>query len=157
VFGTNVRAFQADWAQCDRIANYLATALTFDRPDPFLYANLLSTILNEALETIHWRHAGDGELRCSVHAEGGQMLVLFDFPADAGQCTFYARIGARIRAGEGSAAHAQALASDAPDTGGLGLYALVADYGCTIGVEEDGRAVRLALRVDLDAQLQELG
>jgi hypothetical protein len=43
-------AFDANWANCDRVASYLDRAVRHNRRDHLLHYNLLSSALNEILE-----------------------------------------------------------------------------------------------------------
>ena len=43
--------FAADWRHCDLLSNYVSHVVSFDKPDPFVFSNLLSTVINEILES----------------------------------------------------------------------------------------------------------
>ena len=53
--------FASEWLHCDRISSYLARMVSHNRTDSLLYANLLSSALNELLfdQLIDGMHQGN--------------------------------------------------------------------------------------------------
>src|SRR3954470_15854564 len=82
-------AFAGDWRHCDLVANYLAQLVAHDRPDSFLYANLLSTVLNELLESVFARRQRAGAVTCTLLREGRGDRIELLIPVDAAARAFY--------------------------------------------------------------------
>lgn len=145
-------AFAADWRHCDQVANYLAQLVAHDRPDSFLYANLLSTVLNELLESVFARHHRHGSVQCTLLREGKQDRIELVIPVDAAARAFYEETATAAQAASVAEVYTRTwLGKDAPPDL-LGLLELAADYGARLSVEETGSAdeIRLVLLVTLE-------
>jgi hypothetical protein len=148
----DLAAFAADWNHCDQIANYLAQLVSHDRPDTFLYANLLSTVLNELLEVVYARHQPAGAVKCTLRRTGPTDHLEFRIPVDQEARGFYLR---SVHAAESPAVAERytraLLGSDAPDRA-LGFLELAADYGARFSIEEVAgeTEIRLTVQVTLE-------
>jgi hypothetical protein len=144
-------AFAADWRHCDQVANYLAQLVAHDRPDSFLYANLLSTVLNELLESVFARHRRPGSVRCTLLREGRNDRVELVVPVDASARAFYEETVAAAQSAGVAETYTRTLLGKEAPADLLGLLELAADYGARLSVEETGSAeeIRLVLQVTL--------
>src|SRR3954466_6054741 len=122
-------AFARDWRHCDQIANYLAQLVAHDRPDSFLYANLLSTVLNELLESVFARHERHGAVQCTLLREGRHDRVELVIPVEAGARSFYEETVAAAQAAGVSEVYTRTLLGGEAPADLLGLLELAADYG----------------------------
>ena len=145
-------AFARDWSHCDQIANYLGQLVAHDRPDSFLYANLLSTVLNELFEAVFARHHAHGAVRCTLARNGRHDRVELLIPADAAVRAFYKESVAAAQAGDVAEAYTRALLGKESPAGLLGMLELAADYGAQLSVEESasGEEIHFILQVTLE-------
>src|SRR3954470_11729129 len=88
----------AVWGHCDQIQNYLAQLASHDRTDTFLYANLLSTVLNELLEVVFSRHQPPGMVNCRLLRRDRTDRVELTLSVDAAGRDFYERSVAAAQA-----------------------------------------------------------
>jgi hypothetical protein len=145
----DLAAFAADWNHCDQVANYLAQLVSHDRPDTFLYANLLSTVLNELLEVIHARHQPPGAVKCSLRRSGRTDHLEFRIPVDPEARGFYLRSVSAAESPAVAERYARALlGSETPDRA-LGFLELAADYGAQFSIEELAGDAEIRLRVQV--------
>ena len=93
--------FSSEWVHCDKISSYVARMVSHDRADSLLYANLLSSALNELLETVFANHGPEGDFSCRIRRQGAADVAR---PVDA----------LRKRAREGAGAGAGAGDGDDP-------------------------------------------
>ena len=77
-----IQDFSSDWLHCDRISSYVARMVSHNRSDSLLYANLLSSALNELLETVFANHGPDGEFSCRVRRRGASDVIELNLPCD---------------------------------------------------------------------------
>lgn len=144
-------AFAGDWRHCDQVANYLAQLVAHDRPDSFLYANLLSTVLNELLESVFVRQRRQGVVQCTLLREGKGDRIEIVIPVEAGGCAFYEETVAAVQSADVSGVYTRTLLGKEAPADLLGLLELAADYGARLALEETGAAdeIRLVLQVSL--------
>src|ERR1700712_2552734 len=117
-------AFAGDWRHCDLVANYLAQLVAHDRPDSFLYANLLSTVLNELLESAFARQRRQGAVQCTLLREGKCDRVGLVVPVEAGARSFYAETVAAAQAADVSGVYTRTLLGKEAPADLLGLLEL---------------------------------
>ncbi|WP_426233019.1 ubiquinone biosynthesis methyltransferase UbiE [Pararhizobium sp. DWP3-4] len=75
--------FSSDWANCDRLSDYVAAMISRDQSDPVRYANVLSSAVNELLEYSFRIGTGGGRLLCEVSRIGEIDRVALSFPVEA--------------------------------------------------------------------------
>jgi hypothetical protein len=144
-------AFAADWRHCDQVANYVARTVSLDRPDPFLHANLLSTVLNEALEIVFNQHGPEGSFRCAVHRAGRADRIELVIPAGAAERAFYRDGVTAARAHNVAEVYTRSLLADATPPRSIGLLELAVDYAAEIALDESpADGVRLLIDVTLE-------
>lgn len=145
-------AFAADWRHCDQIANYVARLMSFDRADPFLYSNLLSTVLNELVEIVFFRHQSQGRLRCRFTRDGAVDRIEFEIPVETYHRDFYERAVTHAQSAMVGELYTRSLLGELPPDRGIGFLELAADYGAQIWMEmlPEGRSLRLVIDVRLD-------
>ena len=153
--------FLADWRRCDQLSNYLAESLSLVKADPFAFASLLSTIINEVLETIHFHNGGQGCLELQLFEEADTATVLrAEFAADPASRALYQRVvdtlGRQDAAGLYERLLFQAESVDARD---ICLYEIAADYGARLSVGEGNQpgSIRLEVRLGLNEWLRTRG
>lgn len=145
-------AFAADWRHCDQVANYLARSVSLDRADPFLHANLLSTVLNEALEVVFYQHAAGGTFRCAMHRAGAADRIEMLVPAGQAERAFYRDGVAVARAQNVTEIYTRSLLADAAPARSIGLLELAADYGAEISLDENADPERLRLVIEVSLE-----
>jgi len=142
-------AFAADWKHCDQVANYLARLASFDRPDTFLYSNLLSTVLNELLEVAFFHHQPPGTVRCTLLRHGAMDRIELTIPVDEASRGFYKRGVADAQSNRVAELYASSLLGDRPLDRSIGFLELAADYGARISLNGEDRDNAVTLSVDL--------
>ena len=150
--------FLADWRRCDQLSNYLADSLSLTKDDPFAFSSLLSTIINEVLETIFCHNAGRGSLTLQLREEEDTTTVLrAEFAVDVAARSMYERVVASLEAEDPSGLYErllfQAASSEARD---ICLYEIAADYGARLAVNAGSQAgsICLDVRVGLNEWLK---
>ena len=84
-----IEHFSSEWIHCDRISSYVARMVSHNRADSLLYANLLSSALNELLETVFAHHGPNGQLSCRVKRAGASDIIELSLPCDDKALKFY--------------------------------------------------------------------
>ncbi len=153
--------FLADWRRCDQVSNYLAESLSLAKADPFAFSSMLSTIINEVLETIFCHNAGEGPLTLELYEEDDTATVLrAEFAVDDQARAMYERIRDTLASQDPVGVYEQLLfqvsSADARD---ICLYEIAADYGARLTVEPGRQAGTLCLvvRVGLNEWLKNRG
>lgn len=144
--------FAADWRHCDRIANYLAGLASFDRADSFLYANLLSTVLNELFEIIFGQHTASGRVVCGILRSGNVDRIELQIPVSEAEREFYRRSVAAAQAPEVGEVYQKSLLGDGTSDCAVGFLELAADYGAKIHIEERTGSGLLHLVVEVSLE-----
>lgn len=148
----SLESFVADWSHCDHLANYAANALSHGKPDAFLHANLLSTIINEILETIYWNNSHQGVLHLRFHEDEKTTSMFADIPVDADASKFFREsIDLIQNTQDAREAFRHSLWSESLPAGLLGLLEIVADYETKLDLVEcaDTDVLCLRLRMNL--------
>jgi hypothetical protein len=146
-------AFAADWKHCDQVANYLARIASFDRPDTFLYSNLLSTVLNELLEVAFFNHQPTGTLKCSLLRQGATDRIELNIPVNAEIRGFYERGVSDAQSNRVTELYASSLRGDRPLDRSIGFLELAANYGAQISL--NGTATENLITLSVDVRLDE--
>ena len=150
----DVGVFASDWAYCDRLSSYLARMVSHNRTDSLLYSNLLSSALNELLETAYRTHGQSGRFACSILRKGNKDRVELVIPNDRAGQDFYRTAVSRIEQGDLAERYREALFRDGPIDPTIGLMELVVDYNARLSIEPtDGSAVRLTAELTLEDQV----
>lgn len=142
----------SNWAHCDQLANYLARLAAFDRADSFLYANLLSTVLNELLEIIFVQHTPPGQIVCSLWRDGTFDRIELEIPADGTARDFYLSGVAKAQAPEVDETYTHLLLGDGQTDRIVGFLELAADYDARISLEPFAQTNTLRLVVDVELE-----
>ena len=146
-----IEDFASEWLHCDRISSYVARMVSHNRTDPLLYANLLSSALNELLETAFAHHGPTGDFSCRVSRAGGADVIELDLPCDEMALSFYNAAATRLKAPDLVAAYHAALFSSGSADPHLGLLEVAVDYRARISIlPEKGNRLKLAAEVALE-------
>lgn len=146
-----IEAFASEWLHCDRISSYFARMVSHNRSDSLLYANLLSSALNELLETAFAHHGPEGDFSCRVCRAGEADLIELDLPCDEQTLTFYNEAAQRLRRPDVADLYRDALFSPGAADPHLGLLEVAVDYKARISiVPESGNRLRLAAEMALE-------
>ena len=146
-----IEAFASEWLHCDRISSYLARMVSHNRADSLLYANLLSSALNELLETAFAHHGPQGDFACRVSRAGDADVIELELPCDEQTLSFYNEAAKRLTAGDLAAAYHAALFSAGEADPHLGLLEVAVDYQARISITpEGGNRLRLAAEMALE-------
>ena len=146
-----IEAFASEWLHCDRISSYLARMVSHNRADPLLYSNLLSSALNELLETAFAHHGPEGEFSCRVSRAGGADVIELDLPCDEETLSFYSEAAQRLQHPDLAEIYHTALFSSGNADPHLGLLEVAVDYRALISiVPEKGNRLKLAAEMALD-------
>lgn len=147
----DVGAFAADWAYCDRLSSYVAKMVSHNRTDSLLYSNLLSSALNELLETAHRAHGASGNFVCSILRSGNKDRVELVIPNDLGGLDFYRTAVSRLSQENLGETYRTVLFQEGPIDPTIGLMELAVDYNARLNIEPmDDGAVRLTAELTLE-------
>ena len=145
-----VDEFAADWQHCDQLANYLSRAVSFDKPDSFVFANLLSTVLNEILETMYREHSG-GALGLDLHQAGTDTVIVARIPVADGSRSFYENTLSALKSGDAGERYRNEMMKDEELSHAIGFYELAADYDASVTVSSvTDSEMSVTVRVNLD-------
>jgi hypothetical protein len=143
--------FASEWLHCDRISSYLARMVSHNRTDSLLYANLLSSALNELLETAFAHHGSGGDFSCSIRRAGNADVIELDLPCDAQALAFYREAAQRLQRQDLADVYHSALFSPGGADPHLGLLEVAVDYRARISiVPEKGNRLKLAAEMALE-------
>jgi hypothetical protein len=142
-------SFAADWNHCDQIANYLAQLVSHDRRDSFLYANLLSTVLNELLEVVYAQHNPTGALKCTLAREGQSDRIALTIPVHDDARAFYERSVSATQSEAVAESYTRTLLGEAPPDRALGFLELAANYGARLSINQNAASSEIHLTVEV--------
>jgi hypothetical protein len=142
-------AFAADWKHCDQVANYLARLASFARTDTFLYANLLSTVLNELLEIVYRRHKPEGSVTCRLSRGGPVDRIEIEVPVSDSDASFYHLGVADSQSANARELYTKSLLGELSPDRSIGLLELATDYGARIWLDATDSMDRVRLTVDV--------
>ena len=145
-----MEAFSSEWLHCDRISSYVARMVSHNRADSLLYANLLSSALNELLETVFNNHGPDGEFSCRVLRDGATDVIELTLPCDAKTGQFYAEAASRLAKGNVAETYRAALFSAGAPDRHLGLLEIASDYRARISIAPAGDQLKLSAEMALE-------
>jgi hypothetical protein len=146
-----IDAFSSAWVHCDRISSYVARMVSHNRADPLLYANLLSSALNELLEIAFAHHGPDGDISCRVSRSGASDIIELSLPCDDAALGFYTGAAEQLKRADLAEAYQSALFSPGAGDPHLGLLEIAVDYKARISIlPEGGNRVRVAATVELE-------
>jgi len=146
-----IEAFASEWLHCDRISSYLARMVSHNRADSLLYANLLSSALNELLETAFAHHGPEGDFCCRVSRAGAADVIELDLPCDARALSYYTDAAQRLQRPDLADVYHSALFAPGEADPHLGLLEVAVDYRARISiVPEKGNRLRLAAEMALE-------
>lgn len=150
--------FLADWRRCDQVSNYLAESLSLAKSDPFAFSSMLSTIINEVLETIFYHNAGQGALTLQLFDDAeGETLLRAEFAANEEVRSLYRGMVTTLEQQDPVGLYEKMLMQvSAADTRDVCLYEIAADYGARVAVEDGdgGGSLCLSVRVALNEWLK---
>ena len=146
-----IEAFASEWLHCDRISSYLARMVSHNRTDSLLYANLLSSALNELLETAFAHHGPQGEFSCRVSRSGNADVIELELPCDEAALSFYSEASQRLKRPDVADLYQSALFAPGGVDPHLGLLEVAVDYRARISiVTDDGNRLKLAAEMALE-------
>jgi hypothetical protein len=146
-----IEAFASEWLHCDRMSSYLARMVSHNRTDSLLHANLLSSALNELLETAFAHHGPEGDFTCRVSRAGEADVIELDLPCDEKTLSFYSAAARRLTEPDLAETYYAALFSTGEADPYLGLLEVAVDYRARISiVPENGNRLKLAAEMALE-------
>ena len=146
-----IEAFASEWLHCDRISSYLARMVSHNRTDSLLYANLLSSALNELLETAFAHHGPGGAFSCRVSRAGDADVIELELPCDESAMTYYNAAAERLQRPDVADVYHSALFAPGSTDPHLGLLEVAVDYRARISiVPEAGNRLKLAAEMALE-------
>ncbi|MGD9971966.1 MAG: hypothetical protein AB7S77_02775 [Desulfatirhabdiaceae bacterium] len=143
--------FVADWRRCDQFSNFLAESFSLAKADPFAFSNMLSTIINEVLETIFYHNAGRGSLTLQLTEEDMATVFRAEFAVDSATRSMYEDIVSTLANQDPVRLYEQLLFHvSSADTRNICLYEIAADYGVRLAVENGSQKGLICLVVHMD-------
>ena len=143
--------FSSEWLHCDRISTYVARMVSHSRTDSLLYANLLSSTLNELLETVFSYHGSGGEFICRIKRSGANDVIELTLPCDDTALRFYMDAAKVLERDDLTDVYHEALFSPGKQDPCLGLLEVAVDYRARISIVPDnGNRLKLAAEMALE-------
>lgn len=130
--GMGIDGFSSEWAYCDRLSSYMAKMVSHNRTDSLLYSNLLSSALNELLETVFRQHRAGGEFMCSIWRNGPYDRIELTIPSDETIDEFYQEVVSRLAQPDIGEQYHNALFREGPLGADIGLMELAVDYAASL-------------------------
>jgi hypothetical protein len=146
----SVSGFARQWAHCHLLANYLGRYASSNEGDPERHATMLSTFVNELLETIYRNHSGEGQIELVFRKKIRRVILQATVPVRESQRVFY-RMAVQLVCQPDLKRWFRARLEDPGEgeDGMLGLLELVAVYGCTATLTEPPDSNRITLALHL--------
>jgi hypothetical protein len=142
--------FSSEWTHCDRISTYVARIVSHNRSDSLLYANLLSSALNELLETVFANHGPDGDFSCRVKRSGTKDVIELTLPCDDTTRRFYETAATRLGRRDVADLYRTALLAQGEQDPHLGLLEVAVDYQAKISIAPAGGRLTLSAELTLE-------
>lgn len=142
--------FSSEWVHCDRISSYVARMVSHNRTDSLLYANLLSSALNELLETVFSNHGSGGDFICRIRRSGDKDVIELTLPCDETALRFYTDAAGLLERDDLAEVYRTALFSAGRQDPRLGLLELAVDYQAKISIAPAGRQLTLSAEMMLE-------
>lgn len=150
----DISVFASDWAYCDRLSTYVARMVSHNRADSLLYSNLLSSALNELLETVYRNHGAAGEFSCTVLRAADRDRIELKIPGESSEMAFYRQAIDRLSSPDVADDYRAALFSDGEIDPSIGLMELAVDYNAKLLIEAADAAVHLTAELILEDTVQ---
>lgn len=145
-----IEDFSSEWLHCDRLSSYVARMVSHNRADSLLYANLLSSALNELLETVFSNHGPEGEFSCRVKRYGPKDVIELTLPCDDDTLRFYTDAEGLLRRGDVAEIYQSALFSPGAQDPRLGLLEVAVDYQAKISISPAGDRLTLSAEMMIE-------
>jgi len=145
-----IEDFSSEWLHCDRISSYVARMVSHDRADSLLYANLLSSALNELLETVFSNHGPQGEFSCRVRRSGTKDVIELTLPCDETTLGFYTGVAGVLQRQDIAEIYQSALFQPGGQDPRLGLLEVAVDYQGKISVAPAGDRLTLSAEMMIE-------
>jgi hypothetical protein len=148
-----IEDFSSEWQHCDRISSYFAGMVSHNRADSLLYANLLSSALNELLETVFLNHGPEGQFICRLRRSGPKDIIEFTLPCDDQTLQFYTAATSLLQRSDVAEVYQSALFSAGEQDPRLGLLEVAVDYHAKISIEPTGDRLTLSAEMMFEGSL----
>jgi hypothetical protein len=148
-----IKDFSSDWLHCDRISSYFAEMVAHNRADSLLYANLLSSALNELLETVFSNHGPDGQFNICIKRSGSRDVIELTLPCDDPTLQFYTAATTLLQRGDVKDVYQSALFSSGEQDSRLGLLEVAVDYQAKISIKPKGDRLTLLAEIMIEGSL----
>jgi hypothetical protein len=149
----DVADFSSEWLHCDRISSYFATMASNNRADSLLYANLLSSAVNELLETVFCNHGPAGKFSIRVRRSGPQDVIELTLPCDDPTLQFYTDATSLLKRDDVAEVYRSALFSAGEQDPRLGLLELAVDYQAKISITPAGERLTLSAEMMIEGSV----
>jgi len=143
---TNIFSLQGylnDWQHCSQLSDYLAQFVSTKQIDPDSFSNLLSTILNEVLESIYHYSKKDGNVIIDIYNQDFCVIVKAAIPVDQQSHSFYNNVLYEINNNNPNDLYSNELKRYLAETDSstshtaMGFYEIVSEYGAKIALHEN--------------------
>lgn len=145
-----IEDFSSEWLHCDRISSYVARMVSHNRADSLLYANLLSSALNELLETVFLNHGPEGQFSCRVRRSGPKDVIELTLPCDDPTLQFYTDAAGLLQRRDVADVYQTALFSPGAQDPRLGLLEVAVDYHAKISIMPAGNRLTLSAEMMIE-------
>ena len=150
-FDLDTSHIDSHWEYCTHISNFVARMISQNRSDPFMYSNLLSTSMNELLETVYRTRKEPGQLHVCILRNGDTDRIQINIPCPREEQEFLSGLAEEVRAPDASDIYLGFLFAEGELDRRIGIYELVINYCAQIGVSStDSESVQLTVDVILN-------
>lgn len=150
--------FAKSWQHCDSVANFLGKAVSGEKEDSFRYENMVSTIVNEVLESLFHHHGGGERAVLAIGADGPWLEFSALLSPDAATESYFRSATALVEGGGIVDQYERMILDhDSSPPGLAGLLEIAASYGAQIRVASVAGALplRVSVAVDMERLLKE--
>ncbi|MCY4263530.1 MAG: hypothetical protein OXE78_01570 [Gammaproteobacteria bacterium] len=150
-FDLDASHIDSHWEYCTHIANFVARMVSQNRTDPFMYSNLLSTSLNELLETVYRTDKEPGQLHFCILRDGDTDRIELSIPCPQKEQEFFTDLVDKVYAPDATDIYLGFLFAEGELDRRIGIYELALNYDAQIEVNlTNNKTVQLIVDVTLN-------
>ena len=152
-FDLDTAVLDDQWVYCDFMSSFVASMVSHNRGDPFMFSNLLSATLNELFETVYRTEKEAGQFRFRMLQKGSVDRITMTVPCGRDEQQFYLKTVEEIRAPGASDKYLELLFSDDKLDRRVGLFELAISYKAQMSaVAVEDKAVCLTIDLVIERE-----
>ncbi len=152
-FNLPADTFDSQWVYCDYLSSYVASIVSHNRADPFMFSNLLSATLNELLEAVYRTRKEAGQFHCRILRSGSIDRISLRVPCGHDEQKFYEAVVRELSASDAEKRYLNMLFSNGTLDRSVGLFELAVSYGARFSTETpEGKFLQLTVDLVLEQE-----